>query len=533
MPVEQSQTQKRGPFDVGSIIDGRYEIIGSLGQGATATVYKARQKHIERPVAIKVLKAMPLGDRTEFEARFLREAQLAAQIRHPCVVTIHDFGFTDSGHHPHIVMELLSGHDLEEELTQFGLMKPERALPLFVDCLDAIGKGHELGIVHRDLKPANLFLSEPRTSSERMIVLDFGIAAVSGGDTSAVGSKRLTNAGELVGTPCYLAPEYITEQVVTPAVDVYQVGLILVEALTGITVVDDDNIYACINIHCNGDLPIPERIKASPLGPVIAKATALDPKARYVDARAFKDALAVVDPGEVSAVFERVLSEGWSTPANPKVDSSQKLTSDDDVRGGWVSTLMQQPKMAIGAAVVLVLLVVIASVVASSGDDVVEGGIAADEENTEVIAEGSVEEAGPIVADGPKVRQPTDTFELVGTLASAQINGGGRSLEDVEANPVKEESKSTKASVAGDVVVRLDSIPSGGEVYLDSQLLGTTPVDLKFAAGDPVRLTLRKRGFRNDKWLLTPEEGLVVKRKLKKKGKDGSISDTESMRIIP
>ena len=137
-----------------------------LGSGGFATVYRGWQLNLDQPVAIKVLNVPP-GAPESFVERFYREARTAAQIRHPDVVTIFDYGVTEDGR-PYIILELLEGDSIEEELTDRGPMAPQRILRLFTRCLDALQAAHDLGIVHRDLKPANLFLTGAGTRVETL-----------------------------------------------------------------------------------------------------------------------------------------------------------------------------------------------------------------------------------------------------------------------------------------------------------------------------------------------------------------------------
>ncbi len=282
----------------GSFIDERFQILGVLGKGGFATVYRARQVNIGRDVAIKIL-SLDSNDSqqsTKMQMRLMREARSAASIEHPDIVGIHDVGVTPSGA-PYIAMEMLKGHDLSHELHQIGSMKPERLLPLMCRCLDALAAAHDKGVVHKDLKPSNLFLTNPGTLVEALKILDFGIAALLGDQ-----EQRLTGTGQYLGTIRYSPREYIEHQIVSPALDVYQMGLILVEALTGSPVVQGQSPVHCVHIHATGRLPVPKILVESPLGPVIAQALALDPAERYADAGAFRDALMAVDAGALPVV---------------------------------------------------------------------------------------------------------------------------------------------------------------------------------------------------------------------------------------
>ena len=276
----------------GQVVNGRFEVVSHLGSGGFATVYVARQTNIGRKVALKLLNVTFNARRhNEMRERFEREARIAAQIDHPNVVTIHDYGIYEATGQPFIVMELLRGHDLEHELIQGGPLPPERALPLFRETLDALAAGHRRDVVHKDLKPSNLFLNHPGDRLERVIVLDFGIAGVQ------ADKARLTATGQVLGTPQYLAPEYIHQQLVTPTIDVYQMGLILVEMLTGQPMVNFENPMKCMMVHGNGQLEIPAQVQDGRLGEIVRKALAFDHTARYPDADAFAEAIQDLNSG--------------------------------------------------------------------------------------------------------------------------------------------------------------------------------------------------------------------------------------------
>lgn len=271
-------------FPVGMKIDDRYEVLGILGTGGFATVYKARHLMIDRDVALKVMD-LQKGVDPSYEERFFREAKIAAKIHHNNVVTIYDFGFVSQTGQPYIAMELLEGHDLGDEITKNGPLSPNRAFVLFRPVLEALGEGHRLGIVHKDLKPANLYLTDPGGIREMMKVLDFGVARMDSGEVS-----KLTSAGQLLGTPRYLAPEYIKSQLVTPAIDVYQMALIISEALTGQVAVDGAP-YTAMMLHCTGKIQVADFLKEGRVGEVFEKAFSIDPTQRYQNADEFAAAL--------------------------------------------------------------------------------------------------------------------------------------------------------------------------------------------------------------------------------------------------
>ncbi len=292
----------------GTQIAGRYLVEEQIGEGGFATVYGAKDEIIDRPVAIKVLELGQIEDDDDkldrVLQRFLREARTAARITHPSVVDIYDFGVLGDGDAPYIIMEYLVGVNLYAQINDDGPMSPQWLLPNFCDLLDALGEAHDHQIVHKDLKPSNVFLNQPQTRREVWKIVDFGIAHVDGPS-----SARLTKTGFLSGTPQYLSPEYIEEQVVSPAMDVYQMGLVLVEALCGEPVVKTRQPFKAVRKHVDGDLDIDDKIWDSPLGPVLRQALEIDSEKRFRTGHEFADALAGVDPQSVPSYAEPVRSE--------------------------------------------------------------------------------------------------------------------------------------------------------------------------------------------------------------------------------
>lgn len=287
IPVDQSECLA----EIGTVLDGRFEVVRFIGAGGFAEVYEGRQISIDRPVAIKILHIEGNAETAQqFRTRFVQEAQIAARLQHPGAVTIFDYGVTDRGL-PYMVLELLSGHTLDQALQREGRFEVARAVRLMARCLDALDHAHKRDIVHRDLKPTNLFVVDSGCRSERLCILDFGLAF------ALETSSRLTTTGHISGTPRYLAPEYIQGQTISPTMDVYQMGLTFVEMLTGVPVVNDKGAYKCLVTHVTGTLEIPDLILNSPLGPLVRRSLALEPDQRYHDAGEFRDALEAIVSG--------------------------------------------------------------------------------------------------------------------------------------------------------------------------------------------------------------------------------------------
>jgi serine/threonine protein kinase len=202
------------------LLNNRYELIEQMGKGGMAIVYRARDLMLERQVAVKLLREDYSRDAT-FQDRFRREARAAANLAHPNIVTVHDFGL-DNGQ-LFIVMELVPGTDLKAYLHKHTRMNPEEALPMMIQACAGIGYAHRAGLVHCDVKPQNLLV----TPDMRLKVTDFGIAR-------ALSTINPDEQSEIVwGSPQYFAPEQAAGAAPSPASDVYSLGVILYEMLTG------------------------------------------------------------------------------------------------------------------------------------------------------------------------------------------------------------------------------------------------------------------------------------------------------------
>lgn len=231
---------------LGRLLDGKYQIETRIGVGGMATVYLARRKHIGDRVAVKVLNTgAPLGE-VDLQ-RFELEARIAAKIKHPNIVSVFDFGSTSDGL-MYLVMELLEGSSLEKELEQKGRLELDRALELIQPICEAVNAAHAEGLIHRDLKPSNILLHRLKDGSEIVKVVDFGVAKLTNINDTAY-KERLTKTGYLVGTPHYMSPEQIREQDVSLQCDIYSLGVIIYEMLTGQLPFNAENVIDLLLAH--------------------------------------------------------------------------------------------------------------------------------------------------------------------------------------------------------------------------------------------------------------------------------------------
>ncbi len=226
---------------LGATIDGRYRVDGLLGEGGMGLVYEAVHTRLQKPLAIKVLRRENIKDPEVLE-RFQREAESASGIGNQHIVDISDFGTLQDGS-TYFVMERLHGADLIDAIDMVGRMPEERAIHIAMQICRALGAAHGAGIVHRDLKPENVFLIERDGVEDFVKVLDFGIAKV------AHGPNRLTRAGEVLGTPHYMSPEQCEGEGIDHRTDVYALGVLLYEMLTGHVPHDADTMMGILTKH--------------------------------------------------------------------------------------------------------------------------------------------------------------------------------------------------------------------------------------------------------------------------------------------
>ena len=273
----------------GTLLGGRYQLGPVLGRGGMAEVRRAVDTRLSRPVAIKILRIDLAGDST-FQARFRREAQAAAGLNHPNIVSVYDTGeqldVASDVHIPYIVMELVVGHTLRDLLREGRKILPERALEMEMGVLDALQYSHNAGIIHRDIKPANVML----TSTGQVKVMDFGIARAVA-DTSA----SMTQTAAVIGTAQYLSPEQARGETVDNRSDVYAAGCLLYELLVGEPPFKGDSPVSVAYQHVR-ELPVRPSLLDSVITPemdaITLKALEKDPENRYQSAKEMRDDIA-------------------------------------------------------------------------------------------------------------------------------------------------------------------------------------------------------------------------------------------------
>jgi serine/threonine protein kinase len=286
-PLQADATLSDVPVDplIGRVFEGKYRLDQRLGGGGMGTVYRATHMLIERPVAVKVLSQRFVGDETA-QQRFRREARASGRMQHPNAVMVNDFGATEDGW-LYIVMELLEGQTLRDLLAREAPLDPARVVSFMLQTCAAVGAAHDAGLIHRDLKPANIFIEQRPNLAAAVKVLDFGVAkfVVEEHDDDY---NTLTQVGAIIGTPRYMSPEQCSGAApLTPASDVYSLGIILYEMLTGAVPFSADTPLA-LALKQVSELPVSPR-KVVPTIPaelegVVIHALAKDPRFRPANA---------------------------------------------------------------------------------------------------------------------------------------------------------------------------------------------------------------------------------------------------------
>ncbi|MDD5301338.1 MAG: serine/threonine-protein kinase [Gallionella sp.] len=257
---------------------GRYEVLGELGQGAMGVVYKAKDPLIDRVVAIKTINlALALDEKEEYEGRFYQEAKAAGRLSHPNIVTIHDLG--KSGDVAYIAMEFLQGRELRDIMDDGELLPVDQALDIAIQVAQGLAYAHEHEIVHRDIKPSNIMV----VRDGHVKIADFGIARMA---SSAV----RTQTGMVLGSPKYMSPEQVMGKMLDQRSDIFSLGVMLYEMLTGQVPFNGDNVNAIMYQTVNA-IPVPPSTLNSAVPKminfIVAKALAKKLDERYQDAKDF------------------------------------------------------------------------------------------------------------------------------------------------------------------------------------------------------------------------------------------------------
>jgi len=288
---------------------GNYVIRACIGRGGMARVYRAEQAALNRPVALKVLDRWVL-EKPQGSQRFLREARAAAAIKHPNVVDIVDVGVWQE--RPYIVMELLSGSDLETHLAQCGRLGEAEVASLALPIIAGMMAVHDAGVIHRDLKPSNIFLAAGPDGEIVPKVLDFGVSKFNDALEEPVQGRTKTR--EIIGTPTYMAPEALNgAREVGPRADQYALGAVLYECAVGRPPFEGETLLELLKAIAVGDVPEPRSIRPQlsiALEDAILRAMNGDPSARFDSLRDFGRAIWPIGDERTKTIWARSFGSG-------------------------------------------------------------------------------------------------------------------------------------------------------------------------------------------------------------------------------
>ena len=377
---------------IGTLLDGRYLLLSLLGEGGMGHVYRANHVLMDKPVAVKLIHA-ELAHMEDVAKRFEREAKSSSRLTDPHCITVTDFGRTDDGT-LFLVMEVLEGDDLDVRLEEQGALPVNEALRIISQILKGLAHAHEQGVVHRDLKPENVFLVDHGGEKDFVKILDFGIAKLAAGG----GAENLTKSGIVFGTPKYLSPEQALGDTVDHRVDLYAVGIMLYELLTGQPPFDAESAMDTLSMHLTKDPPSLAESGAFPRGlqEVFNKALAKKPDDRYASAEEFLAAIEALDPeGDPPSGVQQIIS-------NISEKVSGKTSTGKKGRGGRI-------------ALIIVLLLVVAA-----------GGLAAFRYRDKIVDEVQkrLNPEQPISQQVGDLGKKTDTVKSMLDRADMQIRDG-------------------------------------------------------------------------------------------------------------
>ncbi|MBH0123332.1 Stk1 family PASTA domain-containing Ser/Thr kinase [Rhodococcus sp. NPDC003382] len=447
-------------------LSSRYELGEILGFGGMSEVHLARDLRLGRDVAIKVLRADLARDPT-FYLRFRREAQNAAALNHPAIVAVYDTGEaeTETGPLPYIVMEFVEGETLRDIVRGTGPMAPKRAMEIIADVCAALDFSHRNMIVHRDVKPANVMINK----AGAVKVMDFGIArAISDA------ASPMTQTAAVIGTAQYLSPEQARGEQVDARSDVYSVGCVLFEILTGEPPFKGDSPVAVAYQHVREDPPLPSSVNAAvppELDSVILKAMAKNPANRYQSAAEMRSDLIRVLSGQrpsapmVMTDDERTTFLGAVDTGSNYRDSAAPAGAASSGGSGGGGAVAKRILLGVAAAVVVGIVGVFLWSL-GPGSSAAQVAVPDVRNLAQQVAEAQLQDAGFRVAVQPKPDAVVATGNVINTrpVAGSQVEENSTVTLEVSSGPEQVEvprlsgmSRQEAAEALADVGLRLDT----------------------------------------------------------------------------
>lgn len=322
---------------LGQILNERYKVVEEIGRGGMSIVYKGVHELMDRLVAIKVLLPQLVSDQTSIK-RFQVEAQAASCLSHPNVITIYDYGVVDE-EQPFLVMDFLEGESLSDIIKRDDHVEMKRTIPIFMQAAEALEHAHQKGVIHRDLKSSNIMLINFEGKDDFVKVVDFGIAKLM--PSSGKQAQHLTATGEIFGSPIYMSPEQCTGSTLDARSDIYSMGAMMYEALTGQPPIMGRSVVETMEMHLTTPPPPLKEIRPDldineSLERVVMKALSKKPEARFQKMQELRDALEGVSKlleqeklfGPTTGLRSTsVKNKAVSKPADPQKSAQQGKTA--------------------------------------------------------------------------------------------------------------------------------------------------------------------------------------------------------------
>jgi serine/threonine protein kinase len=484
------------PYDEGTMLAGRYRVHRRLGEGGMGRVYEAEHLELGRLVAVKVMRRK-YADQKAMVERFRVEARSASKIGHPNVVQVFDYGTTDAGE-GFIVMELLKGAPLSEVIKQQGPMELGRTLSILSEVATALRAAHQSGVIHRDLKPANVFLLQMNADErERVRVLDFGMAKL-----IDISDERggLTQAGEILGTPEYMAPEQAVGGEIDRRIDIYALGCVAYEMWTGTPPFSGPNYVTVLAKHMDEKAPRITDVRDAPpaLEQLVARALSKNPEDRPADMGAVIAALQrIADDEGVGASM--VPTRALSLPSMPSMGPMSRMSSTKRRFTRMKRRTRRNLIVAVGAAALLA-----AGALAEQrfGPPPPPKGAA-----TLVLA--TTPPGATLKIDGKELEEHSPSV--------TRLEPGKHDIEAVMPHYLPAKRAALDVKPASSQVLKLTlqrdtyklavtSEPEGAQVYVDGFGAGTTPLRVEVDPWDTHTLRLERLGRRPWEKILTAGE---------------------------
>ena len=474
-PLEElTQVEVVDPL-LGVVIDGRYRIEQVLGEGGMGIVYLATHTALNKRMALKVLRGEMARDESIIQ-RFIQEAQASSSIGHANIINISDFGRMDDGS-AYFVMELLEGVSLTERIRQTGRLESRLAVHITTQIASALAAAHSRGIVHRDLKPDNVQLVPRGNDTNFVKVLDFGIAKVGGSNS------KLTKTGMVFGTPHYMSPEQAAGQSVDNRADIYALGVILFEMLTGSVPFDGDTFMGILSKHMFEPPPRPSDIAGSDLGPlepIVLRSLCKKPEDRYQTMEEIISDLETIAQGGVvsfqvpsSVAPPPQLAGSYLSPSSVSESAPPKLPSS------------RTPILVIGVIAGLLGLGALAGAIAA---------MVAEPDSTQAQVETP---PAPTLPPATAIPPPA---------ASPPPSPMGEPVATAD-----EPSEPSSTAEPVEQLIRLVTEPPGATVSIDGVVLGNTPLPVpRPAEGESQLVRLEMSGYSPREVTISSRNGETV-----------------------